>query len=230
MKQTLLTLAITALLGLTAGKSAYDPIKSSVQILNSKNFEKQVTHNREKGISIVQYYKDDDANSKRDVGQFEKFGIEHKMMFRIGAVECNEFKAICDKEGISEFPSYKVYPPVPAPAFTFENDIATELDTDKLKKQVYRYVGNRVIDITSANHETFKKENPNKPKMLLFTSTKTVPITYRALSTYFDVSPFRQVDTYAENPRVRHDQARRRVTCEAIQGGQVPCILPLEGW
>lgn len=51
---------------------------------------------------------------------------------------------------------------------------------------MYRYVGNRVIDITSANHDTFKKENPNKPKMLLFTSTKNVPIIYRALSTYFD--------------------------------------------
>ena len=110
------------------------------------------------------------------------------MMFRIGAVECNEFKSICDKEGITQFPSYKIYPPTPVPAFLYDGPIDQQLDTDKLKKNVYRYVGNRVIEITSANHETFKKENPNKPKMLLFTSTKTVPITYRALSTYFDVS------------------------------------------
>lgn len=53
---------------------------------------------------------------------------------------------------------------------------------------VYKYVGSRVIDITDANHETFKKENAGKPKMLLFTDKKSVPITYRALSTYFDVS------------------------------------------
>jgi hypothetical protein len=52
----------------------------------------------------------------------------------------------------------------------------------------YKFVGNNVIDITEANHDTFKKENPNKPKMLLFTDKKSVPITYRALSTYFDVS------------------------------------------
>lgn len=63
-----------------------------------------------------------------------------------------------------------------------------ELDTDKLKKMCYKYVGNRVIDITDANHDTFKKENPGKPKMLLFSDKKSVPITYRALSTYFDVS------------------------------------------
>ena len=52
----------------------------------------------------------------------------------------------------------------------------------------YKYVGNKVIDITDANHDTFKKENAGKPKMLLFTDKKSVPITYRALSTYFDVS------------------------------------------
>ena len=35
----------------------YNPTKSSVMNLNNKNFEKQVTLNRDKGISIVQYYK-----------------------------------------------------------------------------------------------------------------------------------------------------------------------------
>lgn len=202
MKQTLLVLA--AFLGLATAESAYNPIKSSVQILNTKNFEKQVTYNREKGISIVQFYKDNEANSKRDVGQYEKFGLEHKMMFRIGAVECNEFKSICDKEGVTEFPTYKIYPPIPAPAFTYDGGVDKELDTDKLKKMCYKYVGNRVIDITSANHETFKKENPNKPKMLLFTDKKSVPITYRALSTYFDVSLHQLLIALAENPRVRH--------------------------
>ena len=85
-------------------------------------------------------------------------------------------------------PTYKVYPPTPAPAFNYDGPVETELDTDKLKKMVYKYVGNRVIDITDANHETVKKENAGKPKMLLFTDKKSVPITYRALSTYFDVS------------------------------------------
>ena len=66
MKQTIFVLA--ALLGLANAESAYNPTKSAVQILNTKNFEKQVTYNREKGISVVQFYKDNDANSKRDVG------------------------------------------------------------------------------------------------------------------------------------------------------------------
>lgn len=64
-----------------------------------------------------------------------------------------------------------------------------EVDTDKLKKTAYKYIGNRVIDLTSQNLDTFLKDNPGKPKMLLFANAKSAPMTYRALSTYFDVSP-----------------------------------------
>ena len=35
----------------------YNPLKSAVINYNNKNFEKQVTLNREKGISVVQFYK-----------------------------------------------------------------------------------------------------------------------------------------------------------------------------
>lgn len=50
----------------------------------------------------------------------------------------------------------------------------------------FKHIGNRVIDITSANHEVFKSDNPGKPKVLLFTDKAKTPIVYRALSTYFD--------------------------------------------
>ena len=49
-------------------------------------------------------------------------------------------------------------------------------------------MGNRVIDINANNIDTFIADNPGKPKMLLFTETKSAPMVYRALSTYFDVS------------------------------------------
>ncbi len=38
-------------------ESMYNPLKSEVSIYNTVNYPKQVTNNREKGISIVQYYK-----------------------------------------------------------------------------------------------------------------------------------------------------------------------------
>jgi hypothetical protein len=62
------------------------------------------------------------------------------------------------------------------------------VDVDALKKSAFKFVGNRVIDISSANVDTFLTDNPGKPKMLLFTETKSAPMVYRALSTHFDVS------------------------------------------
>lgn len=109
-------------------------------------------------------------------------------MFRIGSVDCKEFKQICDKEGITAYPTYKIYPPIPVPAFVSEQDINAVVDTDALKKSAYKFIGNRVIEISVNNIDTFVNDNPGKPKMLLFTETKSAPMVYRALSTYFDVS------------------------------------------
>ena len=58
--KTLLTLSLTLALfmaGTQAG-DLYDHVKSYVTIFNEKNFEKQVTNNRAKGISIVHFYKE----------------------------------------------------------------------------------------------------------------------------------------------------------------------------
>lgn len=135
-----------------------------------------------------------DDNSKRDKGQYEKLSIENAKMFRIGSVECNEFSSICSKEGITEYPTYRVYPPFPAPTQDLvagEND----LDTDKLKKMAYRFIGDRTIEVTSTNHDVFKEDNPGKPKILLFTESKKAPIVFRALSEYFDVSLHSQLLT-----------------------------------
>jgi hypothetical protein len=92
-----------------------------------------------------------------------------------------------------------LYPPNPIPAFVVEQDNTKVVDTDTLKKSAYKFIGNRVIDITENNIQTFVNDNPGKPKMLLFTDKKTTPIVYRALSTYFDVS----VITLLTSPFIR---------------------------
>jgi hypothetical protein len=108
-------------------------------------------------------------------------------MFRIGSVECNEFSKICDDAGVTEFPTYRVYPPFPIPHSDLTAPDA-ELDTDKLKKMSFKHIGNRVVDVNSINHDVFKEDNPGKPKVLLFTEAKKAPVVLRALSEYFDVS------------------------------------------
>ena len=180
-------LGLSLLGGEALAEPLYNPQKSSVMNLNPKNFEKQVTQNREKGISVVQYYKKSLAETSRDKGQYEKFAIEQKKMLRIGAVDCEEFSQICDKEGVTEFPTYRIYPPFPVPTQDLKSG-DKELDTDVLKKMCFKHIGNRAIEITAQNHDVFKTDNPGKPKVLLFTDKQKFPIVFRALSTYFDVS------------------------------------------
>lgn len=122
-------------------------------------------------------------------------------MLRVGAIDCNDQKDLCKKEGVEgDLPRYRVYPPLPIPTQDFEG---TVLDTDKLKKIAYRYIGNRVIEISQSNVDSFKNDNPGKPKMLLFTEKKGTPIVYRALSTYFDKTLefgiVRHTDTFLVN-------------------------------
>lgn len=45
------------LAAIVSAESMYNPLKSEVAIYNHQNFPKQVTNNREKGISIVQFYR-----------------------------------------------------------------------------------------------------------------------------------------------------------------------------
>lgn len=120
-----------------------------------------------------------------DKGQYEKFSIEQKKMLRIGAVNCEEWADICTKAGVTEYPTYRVYPPFPVPHSDYQSGEA-ELDTDKLKKMAFKHIGNRAIEITSQNHDVFKSDNVGKPKVLLFTDKAKTPIVFRALSTYFD--------------------------------------------
>ncbi len=51
-------LLIATLSTLVAGEGLYSSVKSHTMVLNQKNFDAQVTNNRHKGISIVNFYKD----------------------------------------------------------------------------------------------------------------------------------------------------------------------------
>jgi len=67
ISKTIISSAVALLLAsvghkevLAKGSEAlYDHISSDVTVLNKLNFEKQVSKNREKGISIVHFYKDE---------------------------------------------------------------------------------------------------------------------------------------------------------------------------
>jgi len=103
---------------LVAAEPMYSNVKSSVMNLNKMNYDKQVGMNREKGISVVQFYNSIEDKSKASKGQFEKFSMEHKQMFRVGAIDCHDTAALCKKLDVDTtiLPYFRVLPPTPIPA------------------------------------------------------------------------------------------------------------------
>jgi hypothetical protein len=65
MRVTSVLITFLGLASLVLSKGLYDPVKSYVTILNHKNFDAQVTKNRQKGISIVHFYKESGKNAKQ---------------------------------------------------------------------------------------------------------------------------------------------------------------------
>jgi hypothetical protein len=117
-------------------------------------------------------------------GQYEIFSKENKGLFRVDALSCDEFPIICAKEKVTKFPTFRVYPPFPAPTVDYEEDVYS---AEKIKKLASRFVTSRVVEITANNVDTFINENIGKPKVLLFTDKKGIPLVYKGLSNHFDV-------------------------------------------
>ena len=59
MKSMVKTAMCAVMASMVSAESLYNPLKSTVKIYNDKNFDKQVTLNREKGIGVVKFYKSD---------------------------------------------------------------------------------------------------------------------------------------------------------------------------
>jgi len=63
-------------------------------------------------------------------------------MLRVGAMDCHDNAALCKKLDVQNegLPMYRVFPPVPIPTQDYKPE--GEVDTDKIKKMAYRYIGN----------------------------------------------------------------------------------------
>lgn len=173
------------LLQITCNKNLlYDQHNSNVINLNKKNFDTQITANRAKNVvSIVHYYTTDDNKSKELKVQFEKLAADYDGMFKVGGLNCKEFKDICEKQEIREYPTFKVYPPLPAPPMNYEGKV----EVAALVTYLGRFFNNKAVELNNNNIDNYVSEDPNLPKVILFTDKKGVPLIFKALSVLFDV-------------------------------------------
>lgn len=57
-----------------------------------------------------------------------------------------------------------------------------DLDTKKILRLAAGYLQSNVIELTSTNIDTFIKESPSVPKVVLFTDKQGIPTIFKGLS------------------------------------------------
>ena len=156
---------------------------SNVINLNPDNWDTQITKSRAKEIiSFVHFYKPSDSKSMEYKQEIESMSTEYDGMFKYAAINCYDYPEICSKNDIKEYPSFKIFPPLPAPVFPYEGDIKAKTIISALG----RFVDNKVNEIHSNNIDEYMVGKKNIPKIFLFTDKEGTPLIFKVLATQFD--------------------------------------------
>lgn len=165
----------------------YDTTKSTLINLNPMNFDTQITNIRNKQvISFIHFYSPDDGKSNQLKDVFIELDKEYSGMFKLAGLNCKKYKDLCSKQGVTEYPTYKIYPPLPAPPMKYEGKI----EPKNILSYLGKFVGNKAVELNINSFDDFITSKPNVPKILLFTNKKGIPLIFKRLSLEFEVSIF----------------------------------------
>ena len=163
----------------------YDAGRSTLINLNPMNFDTQITNNRNKEIiAFIHFYSPDDGKSPQLKDVFIELDKEYSGMFKLAGLNCKKYKDLCSKQGVTDFPTYKIYPPLPAPPMKYEGKVEPKYIISYLS----RFVGNKAQELNNNNFDDFINGRPQIPKVILFTNKKNIPLIFKRLSLQFDVS------------------------------------------
>ena len=165
----------------------YDTTKSTLINLNPMNFDTQITNIRNKQvISFIHFYSPDDGKSNQLKDVFIELDKEYSGMFKLAGLNCKKYKDLCSKQGVTEYPTYKIYPPLPAPPMKYEGKI----EPKNILSYLGKFVGNKAVELNINSFDDFISSKANVPKILLFTNKKGIPLIFKRLSLEFEVSKF----------------------------------------
>jgi len=156
---------------------------SNVINLNPDNWDTQITQTRAKNtVSFVHFYKPTDSKSMEYKQEIESMSVEYDGMFKYAALNCYDYPEMCVKNDVREYPTFKIFPPLPAPVFPYESDIKGKTIISALG----RFVDNKVQEIHSNNIDEFVTSKTNIPKVFLFTDKEGTPLIFKTLAIQFD--------------------------------------------
>merc|ERR1719189_3033457 len=153
-------------------------MKHDIQQITMSNFDTVIGKFRDSSVSSLWFFKSDNKADAALLEEYNKVATDLKGMAKICAISCSDWPVFCDKQGVKETPTVMVYPPNPMPAFKYEG----KMERKALAGKVAKFMPDLSTKLTKDNVDGFITTDPTKPKVMLFSAKKTVPLIWKALS------------------------------------------------
>jgi len=111
-------LAIAIFATALSSENLYPGINTQVVPLNERNWDNQITKGRSNNnVFVIHFYSRSDSKSYALSEQLDEQANKLKGIVKFAAVNCDNHKELCVKEGAVDSPTVKIYPPIPIPPF-----------------------------------------------------------------------------------------------------------------
>lgn len=185
-----ISLALLAASVVSGIRLTIDPMKHSVTPVTRSDFDSVISKFRDRQIAVVYFYKPDESDSSRYFEAFNSVAADLRGMFKFAGVNCADQGKLCKDEGVessAEFPVVMIYPLRPLPAEALPRADLDKLDEEKgLRKTLYRLLSSDHVKVLSEdNLDSFVAQEDHLPNVILFSSKKSTPPLFKAISTEF---------------------------------------------
>lgn len=172
-------LLVSSLLAVANGAQVtIEAMKHDIQQITMGNFDGVIGKFRDSAVSSLWFFKDDNAADVAFLDEYNKVAGIMKGMAKICAISCTDWPIFCEKNGVKETPTIMMYPTNPIPAFKWEG----KMESKAISAKIGRFMPDLSVKLTQDNIDTFVTTDPTKPKLMLFSNKKTVPLIWKALS------------------------------------------------
>jgi len=155
-----------------------DAMRHDIQQITMSNFDTVIGKFRDSSVSALWFFNPDNAADASFLAEYNKAAGDMKAMAKVCAISCADWPVFCEKQGVKETPTVKIYPPNPMPDFKYEGKLEAKGITGKLA----RFMPDLSVKLTPDKVDAFITTDPSKPKVMLFSAKKTVPFIWKALS------------------------------------------------
>lgn len=160
-----------------SGAINIDAMKHDIQQITAANFDGVIGKFRDSAVSSLWFFKDT-PEDKKFLDQYNAVAGQMKGMAKICAISCDEWPVFCEKAKVTSTPAVMMYPINPIPAYIYEGKMETKAIAGRVGKMIPDF--SKVL--TKDTADEWLTTDPTKPKVLLFSDKKTVPMIFKALS------------------------------------------------